>query len=65
MLISNYAIKKPIITTVVMVALVVFGLIALMSLDTDEFPEVTAPVVNVAIIYPGASPGVRILIPAA
>ncbi len=58
MFISNYAIKKPIITTVVMVALVVFGLIALARLHTDEFPEVTAPVVNVAIIYPGASPGV-------
>jgi HAE1 family hydrophobic/amphiphilic exporter-1 len=58
MFISNYSIKKPIITTVVMVALVVFGLISLARLDTDEFPEVTAPVVNVAIIYPGASPGV-------
>ncbi|HUS30517.1 MAG TPA: efflux RND transporter permease subunit, partial [Kofleriaceae bacterium] len=58
MWISNYAIKKPIITTVVMVALVVFGFIALMRLKTDEFPEVTAPVVNIAIIYPGASPGV-------
>src|SRR4026207_1691145 len=58
MLISNYAIKKPIITTVVMVALVVFGLIALMRLKTDEFPEVTAPFANVALIYPGAPPGV-------
>ena len=58
MWVSNYAIKKPIITTVVMVALVIFGLIALMRLKTDEFPEVTAPVVNIAIIYPGASPGV-------
>src|SRR5436190_2247908 len=58
MWISNYAIKKPIITTVVMVALVVFGAIALMRLKTDEFPEVTAPVVNIAIVYPGASPGV-------
>jgi hydrophobic/amphiphilic exporter-1 (mainly G- bacteria), HAE1 family len=58
MLISNYAIKKPIITTVVMVALVVFGGISLLRLHTDEFPEVTAPVVNVAIAYPGASPGV-------
>jgi len=56
--VSNYAIKKPIITTVVMVALVVFGLIALLRLHTDEFPEVTAPVVNIAIVYPGASPGV-------
>jgi hydrophobe/amphiphile efflux-1 (HAE1) family protein len=58
MWISNYAIKKPIITTVVMVALVVFGGIALLRLDTDEFPDVTAPVVNVSVIYPGASPAV-------
>lgn len=58
MWVSNYAIKKPIITTVVMVALVIFGLIALLRLKTDEFPEVTAPVVNIAIVYPGASPGV-------
>jgi len=58
MWISNFAIKKPIITTVVMIALVVFGLIALVRLDTDEFPDVTAPVVNVSIVYPGASPAV-------
>src|SRR5689334_19897000 len=58
MWISNYAIKKPIITTVTMIALVVFGGIALMKLDTDEYPDVVAPVVHVAVIYPGASPGV-------
>ncbi|NVB77871.1 MAG: efflux RND transporter permease subunit, partial [Kofleriaceae bacterium] len=58
MWVSNYAIKKPIITTVVMIALVVFGGIALLKLKTDEFPEVTAPVVNVSIVYPGASPAV-------
>jgi hydrophobe/amphiphile efflux-1 (HAE1) family protein len=58
MWVSNYAIKKPIITTVTMVALVVFGLIALLRLDTDEYPDVTAPVVHVAVVYPGASPAV-------
>jgi len=57
MWISDFAIRKPIITTVVMIALVIFGLIALSSLDTDEFPEVNAPVVVVSVIYPGASPG--------
>jgi len=57
MWISNFAIKKPIVTTVVMVALVVFGAIALLRLDTDEFPEIEAPVVNVSVAYPGASPG--------
>ncbi len=57
MFISDFAIRKPIVTTVVTLALVVFGLIALFLLDTDEFPEVEAPVVNVSIPYPGASPG--------
>jgi hydrophobic/amphiphilic exporter-1 (mainly G- bacteria), HAE1 family len=58
MWISNYSIKKPIITTVVMIALVVFGGISLLRLKTDEFPDVTAPVVNISVFYPGASPAV-------
>ena len=39
MWISNYAIKKPIITTVVMVALVVFGVIALLKLEDRRVPR--------------------------
>lgn len=58
MWISNFSIKKPIITTVVMVALVIFGLVALARLKTDEFPEVNPPVVVASFVYPGASPGV-------
>src|SRR5687767_11739579 len=56
MFISDYAIKRPLITIVAMVALVVFGLFSLVSLKTDEFPEVTPPFVSVSLIYPGASP---------
>ncbi|MGA1360078.1 MAG: efflux RND transporter permease subunit [Gemmatimonadaceae bacterium] len=41
-----------------MVALVVFGLFALWQLETDEFPDVQQPIINVAIPYPGASPDV-------
>ncbi len=58
MFISDFAIKKPIVTIVSMVALVVFGLFALGQLQTDEFPDVVQPIVNVAIPYPGASPEV-------
>ena len=57
MWISDYAIRKPIVTTVVMIALVVFGLVALSRLDTDEFPDVEVPLVAVTVVYPGASPG--------
>ncbi|HEX2189494.1 MAG TPA: efflux RND transporter permease subunit [Longimicrobiaceae bacterium] len=58
MWISDFAIRRPIITIVTMLALVVFGAFALFNLDTDEFPEVNPPVVSVAIPYPGASPDV-------
>jgi HAE1 family hydrophobic/amphiphilic exporter-1 len=56
--ISNFAIKKPIVTITAMLALVVFGVVALMSLQTDEFPDVQQPIINVTIVYPGASPDV-------
>src|SRR5260221_35237 len=56
MFISDFAIKRPLITVVAMVALVVFGLFALLKLKTDEFRDVAPPVVVVGIPYPGASP---------
>jgi HAE1 family hydrophobic/amphiphilic exporter-1 len=56
MFISDFAIRRPIVTIVAMLALVLFGAFALFSLDTDEFPEVSPPVVVVSIPYPGASP---------
>ena len=40
----------------IMVALVVFGIFALLNLHTDEFPDIQQPVVGVTIVYPGASP---------
>ncbi len=56
MLISDFAIKRPLVTIVSMVALVLFGLVALLKLKTDEFPDVQPPFVTVGIPYPGASP---------
>jgi len=56
MTISDFAIKRPIVTVVVMLALVIFGIFSLISLEVDEFPDLTNPIVFVAIPYPGASP---------
>jgi HAE1 family hydrophobic/amphiphilic exporter-1 len=58
MVISDFAIKRPLITVVTMFALVVFGLFALLKLKTDEFPDVSPPWLTVGVIYPGASPEV-------
>lgn len=56
MFISDFAIRRPIITVVVTVALVAFGLFALTQLEVDEFPDIQSPIVTVLIVYPGASP---------
>ena len=56
MVISDFAIRRPIITIVTMIALVAFGVVSLLRLETDEFPDVNAPIVFVGIAYPGASP---------
>jgi len=58
MFISDTAIRRPVLTIVAMLILVVFGIVALTQLDTDEYPEIDAPVVVVAIPYPGASPDI-------
>jgi hydrophobic/amphiphilic exporter-1 (mainly G- bacteria), HAE1 family len=54
--ISDFAIRKPVVTITVMAALVTFGIISLAVLDTDEFPDVDQPVIGVTVIYPGAAP---------
>ena len=56
MFISDFAIRQPVITVVTMLALSVFGIFALLNLDTDEFPDVQPPIIAVAVPYPGASP---------
>src|SRR5688500_3967734 len=58
MFISDTAIKRPVLTVVAMLILVVFGIVALLQLDTDEYPEIDALIVVIAIPYPGASPDV-------
>jgi HAE1 family hydrophobic/amphiphilic exporter-1 len=58
MFISDFAIKRPMVTVVTILALVVFGLFSLAQLQTDEFPDIQQPIVNVAVPYPGASPDV-------
>ena len=58
MFISDFAIERPIITVVTMIALVVFGLASLARLDTDEFPDIDQPIVFVGVAYPGAAPDV-------
>ncbi len=57
MTLSDVAIRRPVFTLVLMLALMVMGIMSIRSLGTDLFPDVTFPVVTITTIYPGASPG--------
>jgi hydrophobic/amphiphilic exporter-1 (mainly G- bacteria), HAE1 family len=53
---SAIAIKRPVFTVMMAVALLVMGFVGLSRLGTDLFPDISFPVVVVTVPYPGASP---------
>lgn len=57
MKIAHVAIDRPVFTTMVALAFVTMGFLALFRLGVDLFPEVSFPVVAISTVYPGASPG--------
>lgn len=52
---ENLFIKRPKFAIVISLALVLAGLIAMMSLPLEEYPMITPPQVSVSVQYPGAS----------
>src|SRR5205814_10316769 len=54
--IASLFIKRPIMTTLVMMAIVVFGLFAYRLLSVSDLPNIDFPTVNVSASLPGASP---------
>ena len=53
---SEIFIRRPVMTTMVMAALVIFGLAAYVSLPVSELPNVDFPTINVSASLPGADP---------
>ena len=56
MFLSDFSIKRPISTVVIIIALMCLGLLALNKLRVNQIPDVDQPVMVVTIPYPGASP---------
>ena len=56
MFLSDFSIKRPVITVVVIIMLMCLGLLALKNLRVNQIPDVEQPVIVVRIPYPGASP---------
>jgi hydrophobic/amphiphilic exporter-1 (mainly G- bacteria), HAE1 family len=56
MVLSDFSIRRPIATVVIVLALMGLGLLALHKLRVNEIPDVEQPVLVIDIPYPGASP---------
>ena len=55
MFLPQLSIRRPVLTTVMSLVLVIFGLISLKRLPVRELPNIDPPIVNVTTVYPGAS----------
>ena len=56
MFLSDFSIKRPVATVVIILGLMGLGLLALTKLRVNEIPDVDQPVLAIEIPYPGASP---------
>ena len=56
MKLADVSIRRPVFATMMITALVVFGVIGLTRVGVDLFPNVEFPVVTITAIYPGADP---------
>ena len=56
MFLSNFSIKRPTATIVLIIALMALGLLAMSKLRVNQNPDVEVPGLFVTMAYPGASP---------
>src|SRR5215212_4753493 len=56
MFLSDFSIRRPVSTIVIIIGLMCLGLLALNKLRVNQIPDVEQPVMVVSIPYPGASP---------
>lgn len=55
MSLSSVNIKRPVLSIVLSIVLVLFGAVGLMNLEVREYPNIDAPIVTVSTVYPGAN----------
>ena len=56
MFLSDVAIRRPVFTAMMSLAVILFGLLAYRSLPVDQYPPVDFPIMLVQTVWPGASP---------
>ena len=55
MFLPEVSIKRPVLATVMSLAIILIGVISFLRLPVREYPNIDAPIVSVRTVYPGAS----------
>ncbi len=55
MFLSKVSIQRPVLATMLNLALILFGLIGLSRLPVRELPDIDPPIISVTTVYPGAN----------
>ncbi|MGE5178973.1 MAG: efflux RND transporter permease subunit [Bacteroidota bacterium] len=58
MKLSEVSIQRPVLATVMSLAIILFGVISFSRLPVREYPDVDPPIVSISTFYRGASPSV-------
>jgi len=58
MKLSDISIRRPVLASMLSLALVLFGVIGFLKLSVREYPDIDPPIISVSSILPGASPQV-------
>ncbi len=56
MFLANLSIKRPIMVTMGILVLIIFGYLGYTSMNVNNMPEVDIPYVTISTVYPGAGP---------
>ncbi|MFO7870523.1 MAG: efflux RND transporter permease subunit [Kiritimatiellia bacterium] len=56
MFLSNTAIKRPVLTTVILLIVIILGVASYLRLGVELFPDIEFPIIVVNTAYPGAGP---------
>lgn len=56
MILTETAVRRPILTTVVILAIAMMGFLSYLNLPLNTMPEVDIPIISIQVVYPGASP---------
>ena len=56
MFLTRISVNHPVFATMIMVAMLVFGIYSYQRLPIEQLPDIDLPVVAVVVSYPGASP---------